>query len=272
MGAGESSKNAAKPIIKQLGNKKIGIINCCEHEFSVTDRESPGANPLDPISQYNSIKAIKNSTDYIIVIVHGGPEGFQLPSTRMQDNYRFLIDAGANIVINHHQHCYSGYENYNNGLIFYGLGNFFFPKTSVVNTSLWEEGIFLKLHFENSKIHYHIYPYKQDSLQRRIELMDEKGIQNFNNRIAYLNSIIKDRDRLEKENRLWRLETETQYKSSLSPYNNRYLTKLWLKKWLPCNIGRIRLTKLINFIECESHRERYISYLKNLLKEENSIN
>ena len=26
--------------------------------------------------------------------------------------YRFFIDASADAVINHHQHCYSGYEEY----------------------------------------------------------------------------------------------------------------------------------------------------------------
>lgn len=42
----------------------------------------------------------------------------------MQEIYRFFVDIGADAVINHHQHCYSGYEVYKEKPIFYGLGNF----------------------------------------------------------------------------------------------------------------------------------------------------
>ena len=40
--------------------------------------------------------------------------------------HTFFVDSGANIVVGHHTHCYSGYEEYNKGLIFYSLGNFLF--------------------------------------------------------------------------------------------------------------------------------------------------
>lgn len=52
--------------------------------------------------------------------MHGGHEHYQLPSLRMQETYRFFIDAGADVVVNHHQHCFSGYEIYNNKYIFMG--------------------------------------------------------------------------------------------------------------------------------------------------------
>ena len=42
----------------------------------------------------------------------------------MKETYRFFVDCGADAVINHHQHCYSGYEYYKDKFICYGLGNF----------------------------------------------------------------------------------------------------------------------------------------------------
>ena len=38
-----------------------------------------------------------------------------------------IIDAGAQIIIGHHPHIVQGFERYNNGVIFYSIGNFFFP-------------------------------------------------------------------------------------------------------------------------------------------------
>lgn len=40
----------------------------------------------------------------------------------MKELYRFLVDCGADAVINHHQHCFSGYEIYNEKPIFMDSG------------------------------------------------------------------------------------------------------------------------------------------------------
>lgn len=82
---------------------------------------SAGANPLNPIQQYYKTKEARHNADYVLVIVHGGHEHYQLPSPRMVEIYQFFIDAGADAVVNHHQHCFSGYEVFNDRPIFYGL-------------------------------------------------------------------------------------------------------------------------------------------------------
>jgi len=38
-----------------------------------------------------------------------------------------MIDKGATVVIGHHPHVLQGIERYQNGIILYSLGNFFFP-------------------------------------------------------------------------------------------------------------------------------------------------
>lgn len=91
-------------------------------------------------------------------LYHGGKEHYQLPTPRMQKDYRFFVDAGADVVINHHQHCYSGYEQYNDKYIFYGLGNFCFEST--LRNSIWNEGYMLKLKFEDI-ISFELIPYVQ---------------------------------------------------------------------------------------------------------------
>ncbi|MFY7939056.1 MAG: CapA family protein, partial [Flavobacterium sp.] len=44
-----------------------------------------------------------------------------------------LIDAGVNVVVGCHSHCIQGGELYKEGVIVYGLGNFFIPWNTYVN-------------------------------------------------------------------------------------------------------------------------------------------
>lgn len=67
---------------------------------------------MNIIQIHNQIQEAKISSNFIIIIAHGGHEYYQLPSPRLQDTYRFFIDSGANAVIGHHPHCISGMENY----------------------------------------------------------------------------------------------------------------------------------------------------------------
>lgn len=264
IGASDNLANAKRPLIKCIKGAKIAFINCCEHEFSIATNNTPGTNPLDPVSQYNVIKSIKDKVDYIIVIVHGGHEGFQLPSPRMQDTYRFFIDAGANVVVNHHQHCYSGYEEYNNGVIFYGLGNFFFPDDNPSIARIWNEGFILEIDFNDSIITFELYPYFQCIGNRKVCLMEDENKKLFIKNINDLNKIISNRTNLENFNFKWRRETQNAYKISLAPYSNKYFRWIWKKGLLPSGLSQNKLSRLINFIECESHRDRYVDYLKYL--------
>ena len=52
------------------------------------------------------------------------------------------MDIGADVVVNCHQHCFSGCEIYNGKHIFYGLGNFFFDWPERRN-GMWNKGYML---------------------------------------------------------------------------------------------------------------------------------
>lgn len=110
VGGGVNLEEASRTFYKDLKGVRFAFINCCEHEFSIATDKTGGSNPLNPIKQFYAIEEAKKNADRVIVIVHGGHEHYQLPSPRMKETYRFFVDAGADVVINHHQHCYSGYE------------------------------------------------------------------------------------------------------------------------------------------------------------------
>jgi len=122
-GVGKDLKDAAKFIIIEKEDYRIAIVNFCENEWSIASDETPGANPLDIIENIRQIKKARTEADFVIVIIHGGNEYYNLPSPRIVKQYRFFAENGADAIISHHTHCVSGYEVYNKVPIFYGLGN-----------------------------------------------------------------------------------------------------------------------------------------------------
>lgn len=165
-------------------------MNCCEHEFSIATATTAGANPLNPIQQYYNIQEARTKADYVLVIVHGGHEHYALPSPRMKETYRFFIDAGADAIINHHQHCYSGYEIYHGKPIFYGLGNLLFDHKSERHGP-WNEGFMVSLRLDKQTLpQFELYPYTQCNERPSVIPMNEAERKIFAERIDKLNQII----------------------------------------------------------------------------------
>lgn len=251
VGGGVNIEEASRVLYKNIGGEKIAIINCCEHEFSIATNSSGGSNPLNPINQYYVIKEAKKLSDYVLVIVHGGHELFQLPSPRMVETYRFFVDAGADAVVNHHQHCYSGYEVYNNKPIFYGLGNFCFDD-SKVHSGIWTEGYAVTIYFTKEDTTFSMHPYRQCFEEARIEMLPQDV---YRERIEYLNSIISTPVKLKKSTEKFYSYCTSSYRELFEPIRNRYLLGAIRRGWLKSLIKKERKTVAKTFIMCESHRD-----------------
>ena len=269
VGAGKNIVEASSILYKKICGKVFAFINCCEHEFSIATETQGGANPLNPISQFYAINEAKENSDYVIVIVHGGMEHYQLPSQRMVDTYRFFIDAGASVVVNHHQHCYSGYEEYKGGLIFYGLGNFCFDSfkaSSSSHNTIWNEGYMVMLDFTREKMSFKLYPYIQCAKEPRVELIRDDKLKSFEVKILKINEIIQNPLELKKDNERWMSETYLQQQTILLPYPYRCLLSAANRGWIPKGMNKKRVTQLLNKMDCESHRDRVVFYLKQILE------
>lgn len=259
VGGGVNIHEASKILYKEIGGKTLAVVNCCEHEFSIATEDSAGSNPLNPIQQYYTIKEARTKADYILVIVHGGHEHYQLPSPRMQETYRFFIDAGADAVVNHHQHCYSGYERYNGKPIFYGLGNFCFDRKGMQNSN-WNEGYMVTIDFNNKNINYCIHPYSQCSQNAEVKILPPKT---FEHKLSTINEIITDKNLLE-------IETDKYYQMSLrgsnialEPICNRYIRALQSRRILPLfPFSKKYLIRLYNYMLCEAHKDKIEYYLQ----------
>lgn len=242
--------------------EKMAIINCCENEFSIATDLTPGANPLNPIRQFYKIKEARKYADFVLVIVHGGIEHYQLPTPRMVENYHFFIDAGADAIVNHHQHCYSGYEIYNGKPIIYGLGNLLFDNPNS-RYSIWNEGYMVQINFDE-KITFDLHPYTQCNEEPNICLMNEEQKKSFKNKILDLNRIIASPKELMKALDAYSIKNRKFILSSFTPWTNRLLLAAFIRGLLPSFLSTKRIINIKNRISCESHYDLTIRELKRL--------
>lgn len=258
IGVGDNLYDAKKILYLEKKGKTLAIINCCEHEFSIATETDTGANPLNPVHQFYVIKEAKKNADYVVVIVHGGHEHYQLPSPRMQETYRFFIDAGADAVVNHHQHCFSGYEIFKSKPIFYGLGNFCFDIEPIKDNTTWNFGYMVELNLEDS-IEFKLYPYNQYGKKATIEFVE---LSSFENQLKNLNLIISDTILLNKKIKEYFATCADFERFILEPYSGRIQTKLFDLGILPSLISNNKELMILNHILCEAHRDKLVYALK----------
>lgn len=170
-GVGNNLKEASNPYIANVQGHRIGIYCCAEHEFSIASDNMPGANPFDPFESLDHIARLKEKTDHVIVLYHGGKEHYRYPSPTLQKACRRMVDKGANIVICQHSHCIGCKEEYRGATIVYGQGNFIFDHSE---SEFWQTSLLLEVNIygeEHNSIKYH--PFVKDKNTVRMAHEDE---------------------------------------------------------------------------------------------------
>lgn len=256
VGGGENLVEASKTRMVSIKDSKFAFLNFCEQEYSIASTDHGGSNPYDVINITKAIQEAKIVADYIILIIHGGIEHYQLPSPRMKKEYRFFVDAGADAVINHHQHCFSGYEIYKGKPICYGLGNFCFDRAAYRNNGMWDMGYMVRLTFAEEQIKLNILPYSQCGEEPNVKLLEEGA---FDEKIAELNDILSSDDRLMAE--YYNLVASKQKKmlSQMNAFGNTIFDKLYKKGYL----GRLHKIKRVYVIKDLLYCESHLDVLKN---------
>ncbi len=220
-----------------LHNSNISIICATEEEFAVADNNSFGVYSLYNEKIKKQIQELKNDNRYVIIYPHGGGEMIPLPSNFIRNKYRELIDAGADLIVAHHPHIPQGWEQYNDKLIFYSLGNFI--HRSFKNS----KGLILKIEIEDNKL-------KKYSCHQ-IKCEDNKlffNDSNFYKYIETINNILSDDVLFEA---LYQEQSINMYKG----YYKKYLTGLFVKKDTK--------TKIKEFIKKNLLKENKNVYIKN---------
>lgn len=256
IGAGNSLEQARRVYYYAIKGISFAFINICENEWSTTHDNAPGANPVNPITNYYDIEKAKKNADYVFVIMHGGNEMYDLPSPRFKELCHFYINAGAKFVICHHTHVFSGYEHYKNGMIFYGLGNFLYDHPRLRDHS-WNNGIIIELTIDKEKFEFNVIPIRQSDSKPGTRLLPDHFHEKFEKKINTLNKTIID-DKLLQEsfiNFCLKETTYNTYYSFLQPYSNRIIKGLFKRGYLPSVISSQSKMLLANLIRCESHQD-----------------
>jgi len=261
VGAGSNSEEAEQSYSCEIRGIRISVINIAENEFGTTKSESPGAHALDPVQNYYRIREASQNTDFVFVIVHGGHENYPLPSPRMKQTYRFFADAGADAVVGHHPHCYSGYEVYNDVPIFYSLGNFLFDKGKQTS-SPWNEGYMVEFKIEENSLNFEVLPYIQNAKKAGLRRLGEDEKLRFENQISQLNDIIADDEELKNRFDEFCESSRNLYTSYIEPHSLRYLHALRNRGLFPSLMSKRKKRLLLNLTRCEAHRDVLLNILE----------
>lgn len=135
VGAGFSYEETYSSKIVSINGKRFGLLNICEAQSGqyVDKKQKFGYAWIGNFEMDEIIKSTIQNSDYLIIFVHAGLEHCQLPLKQFRQLYRHYCDLGATCVIGSHPHIVQGIEYYNNSLIAYSLGNFYFPRTPIAD-------------------------------------------------------------------------------------------------------------------------------------------
>lgn len=256
VGAGENLEAARRILVRQAGDTRVGILSMAEHEFSIGSKNGWGANPLDLVDAVRNIRERAGDFDYLIVLLHGGFEFAEYPSPRIRNTCRFLVEMGANAVFVQHTHCLGGYEEYREGLIFYGQGALVMDEAIYRRLPDFHQGYLVKLTLDGSRlVNMELVPFQQSDGSLGARRMSPPDAEAFLAALEAKRNLIRDDDFIENQWLEFCRQRRHDYLSALLAHN-RVLSKLNARGLIERLLYRRRaLLGVRNCVCCETHRE-----------------
>jgi poly-gamma-glutamate synthesis protein (capsule biosynthesis protein) len=262
-GAGPSLTESGRPLVVPLGGIRIAFLAVAEDERCLASPFGPGANPADPIWLVRTLKEARGTFDRLVVLFHGGNEGFQYPAPWLRESCRFLVEQGADAVICQHSHCVGSMEVHQGGLILYGQGNFIFDYPG--HGSLGNQGLGLVLTFrEEQPVDVSFHPLKQLPGDEGVRLSPQPEAQALMELLRLQSEVLADPERY-----------ALVWSSYCDQRREGFLTRLfglgsWLQQlnrrgWLFHRLSQADLLRIQNLVSCESHRNALRTSLDNLI-------
>lgn len=265
VGAGQNLTKACEPYMFSFADRKIGVYACAEHEFSVASEALPGVNPFDPLWSLEHVSKLKETTDYIIVLYHGGKEHYRYPSPMLQKVCRRFVDKGANLVVCQHSHCIGCEEKYKDGTIVYGQGNFLFDDS---DDECWQTSLLISID-NNLSISY--IPLVKTGNGVRIA-REQKGQEIMEGFLIRSKEILKP-GFVDQQYRAFASSSLDFYLRALSGKQSallRIINKLtggrYMKWYLRGTYSQDNIVRISNYVDCEAHRELLSTALANEYK------
>ncbi len=264
-GAGTCYEEACNTVTFGFAGNIVGVYACAEHEFSIAGEQTPGANPFDPLWSLDHVVTLAGKCDFTVVLYHGGKEHYRYPSPQLRRTCRRLVDKGADLVVCQHSHCIGCEEQYGDGTIVYGQGNFLFDLS---DSELWQTGLLVRVSGDLS-ISY--VPVVKCGETVRLAKGSEYAqiIGDFERRSAE----IREDGFIEQAYAEFATMTCDSYLSALrgrSPLVARAVNKLsngrMARFFNRVRYGKGETLRVVNYLECEAHRELALEGLRQIMK------
>jgi len=259
VGVGDNLAKAAEPYIIEKDGKRLGIYSCAEHEFSIATESAAGANPFDPLESLDHIISLKNQCDFVIVLYHGGKEHYRYPSPYLQKVCRKVVEKGADLVITQHSHCIGCQEQYKGSTIVYGQGNFIFDHSE---SEFWKTSILVNVNLENpTSIDY--VPVVKEAEKVRLANTSKANeilskLQKRSEEILVPGFVQRNYQDFARESLDRYLRQFAGWGRWISALDRIILGGRLLRK----KYDETRLLAILNYIDCEAHRDLLINALR----------
>ena len=264
-GAGANVKEAKKPFIFEKDGIRIGFYLCAEHEFTVASCHTMGANPFDVLESFDDVEALKKTCDYVIVLYHGGKEFYRYPSPMLQRYCRKFVDKGADLVVCQHSHCIGSREDYGNGTIIYGQGNFIFNSEFYIQHKEFVKDSLL-ISVEATKDTFVVSEVPIRGTERGTRLATESEADETLTAYKQRSEHIRDAHFVVQT---YKDFADTHVKRYLREFIGRSfiiraINALFGRKLMQLLLGKTSYLAIQNYLECEAHHELFLRGIKNI--------
>jgi poly-gamma-glutamate capsule biosynthesis protein CapA/YwtB (metallophosphatase superfamily) len=264
IGIENNDRNTTKVHKVEINNKKIAVLAIAEHQFGYANKNRIGYSALDD-TVFSEIRRLKQSNDFVIVSTHAGIEMSPLPSPEWRKTYREFITAGADIVHGHHAHVPQVTESYEQGYIYYGLGN------AIVNPEKWKSrkmfshSLAVEIIFSDKlEVKEHLMQLKVQNNSVVLSKLQGADLDKASETLRSINSLFLDKSKYEK---VWQelcfalvdgFYLKGYKKATKKSFKK--ITKSFFKND-HTNWNEKRMLSLYSIMNCESHRHVILRYL-----------
>lgn len=261
-GAGSRLAEARRLYIVPLKGVRVAFLAVAEDERCLASASGPGANPVDPIWVVRTLAEHRGRFDRLVVLVHGGNEGFAYPAPWLREQCRFLVEQGADVVVCQHSHCVGSMETHGKGTILYGQGNFIFDYAD--HGALGGQGLGMVLTFhEGRPAEVALHPIEQAPGGGGIRLAAAPDA--VLERLRAQSEVLADPDRY---GRAWVAFCDQRRAGFLARMFGfgKWLQRLNRRGWMFRHLAGADLLRIYNLVSCESHRSALRTALDGMIE------
>ncbi|HLF02863.1 MAG TPA: CapA family protein [Anaerolineales bacterium] len=150
VGGGENLAEARAPVVVEHNGIKFAFLAGTTVGSEMWAKyDKPGTAPLWIKYLKKDIAAAREQADVVIVLAQWGSEYTHTPNWDQFDVAGVAMDSGATLVIGNQAHWVQAVEQFPNGVVAYGLGNFVFDQNWSKKT---KQGVVFEAVFRGSEL------------------------------------------------------------------------------------------------------------------------